>query len=354
MSTYLHSSTLSPQLIFVISFSLSAREVCKAAYDKIKELRAEHDAKWEAYKAANEVYRAQYEEDKKAKQEAYLAEKAAKAVERAARAAENAPAPFDKEITLADQLVAYLSRHTSGTSNGAVADEEAKEVATLDGLTPFKKAGVDDGDAWLLGKGKGKGKGKKEGKAAAGPAKLTHTFDILEAFTALKVSVPATMAQVPAALDVVAAKKEHFLQKRKEVEEKGAAAAAAPGDSAAEPAAAGDANGSETPSSPKASDDSKKKKGGGRVSTPALKLEDTASWPAVGAGGSEGGSAEVGQQKKRKRRRRWLMTTRPQRKSSSMEMVAGARSRCRSMCVGTAAWALTLHRGLRRKVLWQC
>ena len=42
-------------------------EVCKAAYDKIKDLRAAHDAKWAAYKENNTLWRKQQDEEYKAK-----------------------------------------------------------------------------------------------------------------------------------------------------------------------------------------------------------------------------------------------------------------------------------------------
>jgi uncharacterized coiled-coil DUF342 family protein len=59
------------------------REICKAAYQKIQDLRAELDAQWAAYKENNALFRAQLAEDRKARQEAYLKQKAERDAERA-------------------------------------------------------------------------------------------------------------------------------------------------------------------------------------------------------------------------------------------------------------------------------
>ena len=43
------------------------REVCKQAYEKIQELRGEHQAKWEEYKEQQALWNLQWQEDKKKK-----------------------------------------------------------------------------------------------------------------------------------------------------------------------------------------------------------------------------------------------------------------------------------------------
>lgn len=49
--------------------------------------------------------------------------------------------------------------------------------------------------------------------AAGGDEKLSHSLDILEAFTTLKLEVPLSKSKVPGVLEAVKAKKEHFLQR---------------------------------------------------------------------------------------------------------------------------------------------
>ena len=52
-----------------------------------------------------------------------------------------------------------------------------------------------------------------EEKKAAGPEKLSHSLDILEAFATLKLEVPITSDKVAPLLGEVAAKKDHYLQR---------------------------------------------------------------------------------------------------------------------------------------------
>lgn len=59
------------------------REICKAAYQKIQDLRAELDAQWAAYKEQNALFRVQLAEDRKRRQEEYLKQKAERDAERA-------------------------------------------------------------------------------------------------------------------------------------------------------------------------------------------------------------------------------------------------------------------------------
>ncbi|KAL4430001.1 hypothetical protein ABPG77_004371 [Micractinium sp. CCAP 211/92] len=247
------------------------REICKAAYQKIQDLRAELDAKWATYKEQNALFRVQLAEDRKRRQEEYLKQKAERDAERAARLAEQAPEPFDKEITMCDQLAAYLRKFV--VEEAAAAEEEKRDLSgALEGFKPLQKKGIDEDDAWLLGGkkgGKGKAKAKKEEKKPR-EEKLVHSLDILEAFATLSVEVPTTRDAMPALLADVAAKKEHFLAKRQEakdhpVEEPAAEEVAAEGEEAE---AAEDA--------PK-----QKAKKTSKAAAPP-KLDDAASWPSIG------------------------------------------------------------------------
>lgn len=67
-------------------FFPAGREICKAAYQKIQDLRAELDAKWATYKEQNALFRVQLAEDRKRRQEEYLKQKAERDAERAGAA----------------------------------------------------------------------------------------------------------------------------------------------------------------------------------------------------------------------------------------------------------------------------
>lgn len=198
------------------------RDASKAAYERIKELRAENDARWETYKKENAEYRAWLQEERKRQFEERQAERARRDAERAQRAAENAPEPFDREITMAEQLIRALEKTT--TSGGAAKSSEAKAPKnvpkTLDGgLKQLQKGKVKGGDAWMLGAKKAAApKPKKSGTQTTAEAKpsgdkLVLSLDTLEAFGVLAIAVPTTSAEVPATLEKINAVKEVYLKK---------------------------------------------------------------------------------------------------------------------------------------------
>ncbi len=281
----------------LISEREECREVCKQAYEKIKDLRAEHDVVWQEFKAAEKIWRVQNEEERARRREEMAAERAARDAERAARALENAPEPFDKEITMCEQLTAYLTRFIAAQT--APTQEEASkssEVAPLDGMQVFARK-TDDQDAWLSGASagkKGKGKGKKPTEPA--PVKIVHSLDMLDAFATLSISVPTSAAAVTEALPVVEGKKAEFLKKReeakaaKEVEGEAGTSAAAAAAPAGEEVEEGEIVEASTSASAAGASGSKKKGGNKKSASQAPpKLDDVASWPTVGGGDGSNG-----------------------------------------------------------------
>ena len=278
------------------------REACKQAYEKIKDLRAEHDAVWQEYKAAEKEWRAQQEEDRKIRREKAAAERAAREAERAARLAENAPEPFHREITMCEQLVAYLSRFQTGTfssarSNGTAASFGKSSNATpadLDGMKLFTKKNVEEEDPWgQLATGKrGKGKGRKSGTAEdVGQEKLVHSLDILEAFAMLKIAVPTNANNASKALQEVTAQHKAYLAKReaakaaKENDPSGDDTVAASAETPTDGTEGKDGAASSSDGAPNQSSKSKKNGKSSQQRGEALKLDDVTSWPAVGAAG---------------------------------------------------------------------
>ena len=279
------------------------REVCKQAYEKIKDLRAEHDLVWQEFKAQEKIWRVQNEEERARRREEMAAERAARDAARAARLAEMAPEPFDKEITMCEQLTAYLTRFIAAQA-GPTQEETSKssEVAPLDGMQVFSRK-KDDQDEWLAGSGAGK-KGKAKGKKPTEPApvKIIHSLDMLDAFATLSISVPTSATAVSEALPVVEGKKAEYLKKREEAKAAKEKEGDAAGTSAAAAAAAGDEEieegeivegGASTSAAASGSGGagSSKKKGGNKKSASQAPptLDDVASWPTVGGGpGSNG------------------------------------------------------------------
>jgi len=274
------------------------REVCKQAYEKIKDLRAEHDVVWQEFKAQEKIWRVQNDEDRARRREEMAAERAARDAARAARAAELAPEPFDKEITMCEQLTAYLTRFIDAQA-GPTQEQVSKssEVAPLDGMQVFARK-KDDKDDWLAGAGAGKkGKGKaKKATTEPAPVKMVHSLDMLDAFATLSISVPTSAAAVTEALPVVEAKKVAFLKKREEAKaakekegEAGTSSAAAPANEVEEGEiveASTSAAGAAAGGSRAGAGASKKKGNNNKKSTSQAppKLDDVASWPTVGGG----------------------------------------------------------------------
>ncbi len=278
------------------------RDACKEAYEKIKDLRAKHDAEWTEYKALEKVWRVQQAAEKAKKREEYLKEKKERDEERKAREKEMAPEPFSEEIIKCEQVMAYLGKFVaSGEEKKAARDNAPEEKAALDGMTAFVKK-EDPEFAWMKGSAKGGKKGKKGGskvgQANGKDNKLVHTVDILGAFAALKVSVPITKGDCEGVLKEVEEKKAVFLKKQAIAKEAGETAvvhdnaafegAAANGD-ADEGAKADESASSSKAANEESSADGKKKGGkgknknaGGSGKPVALKLDDESSWPSMG------------------------------------------------------------------------
>ncbi|KAK9804196.1 hypothetical protein WJX72_000615 [[Myrmecia] bisecta] len=199
------------------------REVINAAYTAVKEIRAAHRAKVDEFYEREREWKAQQNEERKRKQELYQKERAERDAARKARDAEMAGEPFDKEVTLCEQLQNYLSKFVAAEETKVEA--AAAPAAALDGMKIVqRKADKNELDGWFSGLGKGKGKGRKgKGSEEKKPAdvRLMHSIDMLDAFGKLKVEVPLTSSKVPATLESIKARKEFYLQKRKQVKENG-------------------------------------------------------------------------------------------------------------------------------------
>lgn len=284
----------------LISERDQCREVCKQAYEKIKEMRAEHDKEWTTFKETDAAWRVQQAEDRKSRNEERVAEKAARDAERAARYAEMAPEPYDKEVTVCEQLTAYLSKFAS-SSTGPIKAEK-KSVVPLEGMKPFEKKKENEEDSWMLGKATGGGGSKKKnggkgagcaGTGSTSEQKLTHSLDIIEAFSLLKLELPTTASKAAPLLVVVGDKKEHFLKLRAEQKEREANGETTVGVEKEEEG--GDAGESSSAANGAAAavveeGGSKKGKRKSAKTAAALELDNVKNWPSVGD--SVGGGAD--------------------------------------------------------------
>lgn len=281
------------------------REACKEAYEKIKDLRAKHDAQWAEFKAAEKVWRAQQAEEKAKKREQYLKEKKEREEERKAREKEMAPEPFSEEIVKCDQVMAYLGKFVVAAEDSCAKEaNDKKEAGSLDGMTAFVKK-EDPDFAWMKGSAKGGKKGKKNTKAGGKDKeseKLVHTVDILGAFAALKVSVPITKGDCEGVMKEVEVKKASLLKKQEIAKEAGDAMVHENDvfedgkDEESSPSVKGSSSSSKANGdAEKSGEDKKKGKGKGKGSNKevALKLDDESSWPSMGGAPVANGASKA-------------------------------------------------------------
>jgi len=127
-------------------------------------------------------------------------------------------------VTDAEQLLGYLSKFIKVET--VAVDSAPQQKAEFEGKQALKRGDEEVLDSFWAGLGggkKGKGKsggGKKESKKEIKEPKLPHTLDALASFSNLKMTPPLTKSDIPASIEILKEKKEHFLKKRQEVNEK--------------------------------------------------------------------------------------------------------------------------------------
>lgn len=201
--------------------------VIKAAREAINTIRDEFQAKWDEFKAQNQEWfeqRKQVQAEQRAKRQEEWEEKQAR---RREQEKESAGEPYYKEVMLCDQLLNYLRKFQ--TSQQAEVKAAVQSLDAPEGMVVVKKKKENQElDSWFAGLGgKGKGKGKK-GKAESkkegtGEAKITHSLDILDAFSRLKVEVPVTASKAAASVDIIKERKEYYIGLQAKAKEAGTA-----------------------------------------------------------------------------------------------------------------------------------
>mmetsp|Transcript_23866 Transcript_23866/g.69928 ORF Transcript_23866/g.69928 Transcript_23866/m.69928 type:complete len:502 (-) Transcript_23866:631-2136(-) len=176
----------------------------EALWDEFKTKNAEfkkNQEEWQVYKAARDKARKKenerFKEERRKQREEELAKKT----------------PYEEEMNLCDYLSNYLTTTFLGSSaaDGAAAAEEKAEVDFEGGSELSSKKNSKDEMFMALGGRKKKGKkSKASGPAGARKGKIVLFPETIEAFSLLKMEPPATVAQVPAAVEALKAKKEYF------------------------------------------------------------------------------------------------------------------------------------------------
>ena len=212
-----------PQLI-------AERESCIANIKGIRgEIRTLRDAFRElenAYYSREREMRDIIKKEREDKKQQYLEEKKKRDEERKLRALENAPPPYYAEITICEQLVAYLTKFTAPTTTddaAATAEVSTSASASADaaGLV-LKKRTEDECDVDQMFSGMGGKTGKKKKKQGAKKkkggdqggspttTKLPHSIETYSSFSTIGVTVPVYVADAQAALDAISTKRAEY------------------------------------------------------------------------------------------------------------------------------------------------
>lgn len=192
-------------------------DIIVACRDKITEIRKEYDAKYQEYIKLDKNYNAyqrhqknlKYQERKKARDE--------KVEEQRTVASDVYSEPYESEIFVCDRTIVYLKKFLS-SADSEVKEEQKVIEAPAPGMKLFKRKGDDDVDDFFSSVAGKKGKGKKVEKPAEKKTqKLHHTIETLKTFMDLQITpVPQSTAEIPATLEKVEAKKQHFLNLRQQ------------------------------------------------------------------------------------------------------------------------------------------
>ena len=215
---------------------IAEREACIANIKEIRtEIRKLRDAFREQenqYYAREREFREQYKKEKEEKRLQFLEERKKRDEERRRRELENAPPPFYKEITICEQLLAYLSKFLPQEDQAKDANDIATAGTSEDASGLVLKKRTEDGedmDSMFSGTG-GKKKKKKGGKKKTNDTssltpttKLPHSIETYTSFSTISVSVPITVADVQPAIDAIKEKNKEFEELAKVEAEKRAA-----------------------------------------------------------------------------------------------------------------------------------
>ena len=193
---------------------------------KYQEIRAAKDAHW-AQKRAFQNYeyeaRAKLRERKKAEQDAYNNQKKRERAEKVLAEASE-PAYLD-EIRRASSLLHYFEPSSATEAKPLLAPSgfAASSARTVDdaGIKGFKLVKKDE-EEYFAGTGGKKGKKGKKGTSspAAASGKFTVPPSVLEDCSAMSIDPPMSQVEVPAVIEKVKAKLDHWKKDQKAQTEK--------------------------------------------------------------------------------------------------------------------------------------
>lgn len=218
---------------------IAEREGCieniKATRSEIRKLRDSFKELENEYYSREREFREQLKKEREEKKKQFLEERKKRDEERKRRDAENAPPPYYMEITICEQLLAYLNKFIPVSETTQINVGESTTSNDSSGLVLKKR--TEDGeeqDAMFTGMGGKKGNKKKKGgkknlnnPAALTPStKLPHSIETYTSFSTINVTVPVTVSDVQPGIEAITLKKAEYEKLAKVEEEKKAALAA--------------------------------------------------------------------------------------------------------------------------------
>ncbi|KAJ1640881.1 hypothetical protein T492DRAFT_926793 [Pavlovales sp. CCMP2436] len=183
-----------------------SKKLISSCHDELKKLRDENFKGKKAFSQAQYLMKRWMNQER---QKEWKARETERDDRRKARQAEEAlRVPYEDEMALCDQLVAYMGRYVVAEKVvvAVVAAPEPVAVATA-GVVVVNKKGLAEED-FYVGKKVAKKKGKKPTDAAT--IKVSHTPEVFASFGKLQLRAPIVAGECAEAIELIKAKKEWF------------------------------------------------------------------------------------------------------------------------------------------------
>ena len=211
---------------------IAEREACiatiKGIRGEIRKLRDDFRELENAYYSQQRELRDVIKKEREERKLQWIEEKKQRDADRKRRDMENAPPPYHVEITICEQLTAYLSKFLPSEAP-AQADDAAATSTSEDNSGLVLKQRTEDEEgmgSMFTGTGKKGGKKKKKGGKKNDPAALTetsklpHSIETYTSFSTIGVTVPITVADVKPALESIEVKAKEYEVLSKEGQKK--------------------------------------------------------------------------------------------------------------------------------------
>jgi len=185
-----------------------------ALFGERDDVKKDFSRQWARFKKFLDALNKERDADRKAREEQYRKEREER--ERLLEEEEMKKKPWEAEIALCDQLIAYLQnlQNPSKEKKEQVAEDNSvveRQGGTADGFAGLQAVGKKSNEETdFLVMGGGKSKKNKQSKKKKSQGRLMHPLDLLQSFAFLELSAPAKSEDIPASIKALEEKRAHF------------------------------------------------------------------------------------------------------------------------------------------------